>query len=801
MYFYSIKYFETMETYEHLESPMLLKISFNKLLTKYEELAKSDDEFLAAKALRVLKAQEPYPELRDGFTDFSLLETYKREIGIILEDSFSDVLTVNEIKAASVPFQNLIFNSSERFKNIIKAGGKDFDLKIKNMPEDDTYIIACTIILNFCYGYNLNFKRPFFYEIPDSNGIMRYYKILYNADFTEIIPNENAPKITQEDYDELIDNYENIELWKEKFPPNSYIFKGFVISNIFDVTDDQSISNIKSSLIGEDKRKDENFMEGFHEIFRSLLSIKELNVGFSIYNKEEDTFERAYGKGVESYLLTDNESMSCSDTLCNWSYKALLKDKKFYSISDVDKFYELSKGKAPQYKALKAQGIKSAILAPIADDDELLGILELVSDKPKVLNSINANKLVDVMPHIVSTVLRSRKEEENLIEAIIQQECTSIHPSVYWKFEKEAKNFIKEQLKGNQVAFNKIAFDDIYPLYGQIDIKGSSEARNWATKQDLTLQLTAVKSILEAAFKTELLPIYEQFIYQINEYLEGLDTNFQVDSEQQISEFFRIDIDPLLKHLSASGYSKSEIEAYFNSIDSKVNVLYTHRKDYDDTVTLINKKMSGLLDQKQVEAQKMYPHYFERFKTDGVEHNMYIGESITKEENFNLIYLYNLRLWQLQVMCEMENTYYQTQSEFPIPLDVASMILVFNQPLSISFRMDEKQFDVDGTYNARYEIVKKRVDKAYIKGTKTRVTDKGKISIIYSQKQDEREYLRYIKFLQSKHYLGDDIEIVELQDLQAVTGLKAIRVSVLYHKEQNDKEFYTYEDLIKEIKD
>ena len=114
--------------------------------------------------------------------------------------------------------------------------------------------------------------------------------------------------------------------------------------------------------------------------------------------------------------------------------------------------------------------------------------------------------------------------------------------------------------------------------------------------------------------------------------------------------------------------------------------------------------------------------------------------------------------------------------------------------------MDEKHFDVDGTYNARYEIVKKRVDKAYIKGTTERVTQKGKISIIYSQKQDEIEYLRYVKFLQSKKYLDDDVEIVELQDLQAVTGLKAIRVSVLYHKDKDDKSFYTYDDLMKEIK-
>ena len=52
----------------------------------------------------------------------------------------------------------------------------------------------------------------------------------------------------------------------------------------------------------------------------------------------------------------------------------------------------------------------------------------------------------------------------------------------------ESKNFIKDELNGLEPNFNKIAFENIYPLYGQIDIKGSSEARNWATQQDLSIQ-------------------------------------------------------------------------------------------------------------------------------------------------------------------------------------------------------------------------------------------------------------------------------------------------------------------------
>ncbi|MDX1470136.1 MAG: hypothetical protein R3213_01455, partial [Flavobacteriaceae bacterium] len=64
----------------------------------------------------------------------------------------------------------------------------------------------------------------------------------------------------------------------------------------------------------------------------------------------------------------------------------------------------------------------------------------------------------------------------------------------------------------------------------------------------------------------------------------------------------------------------------------------------------------------------------------------------------------------------------------------------------------------------------------------------------------ELEYRNYISFLQSKKILDQDVEIVQLQDLQGLTGLKALRVSVLYHN-PDEKDFYTYQDLMKTIKD
>src|SRR5690606_28598988 len=118
----------------HSDSPMLQLVSFNKLLEHYEGQLHSDDAYLAERARTVLDAQAPYPVLREGFTDLSLLAEHREVIGLILEDAFPPMLTHNEIKTATTAFENMVFNSSERFKNILEMAGKDYRLQLLNMP-------------------------------------------------------------------------------------------------------------------------------------------------------------------------------------------------------------------------------------------------------------------------------------------------------------------------------------------------------------------------------------------------------------------------------------------------------------------------------------------------------------------------------------------------------------------------------------------------------------------------------------------------------------------------------------------
>jgi len=65
-----------------------------------------------------------------------------------------------------------------------------------------------------------------------------------------------------------------------------------------------------------------------------------------------------------------------------------------------------------------------------------------------------------------------------------------------------------------------------------------------------------------------------------------------------------------------------------------------------------------------------------------------------------------------------------------------------------------------------------------VEGTSDRVTQPGKIAIIYSQNPEGREYRGYIEYLQSLGYLTSEVEELDLGELQGVQGLHALRVAV-----------------------
>jgi hypothetical protein len=113
-----------------------------------------------------------------------------------------------------------------------------------------------------------------------------------------------------------------------------------------------------------------------------------------------------------------------------------------------------------------------------------------------------------------------------------------------------------------------------------------------------------------------------------------------------------------------------------------------------------------------------------------------------------------------------------------LPLQTTQLVLVYNEPISIRFRNAERKFDVDGVHHARYEVVKKRIDKALIKGTSERLAQPGTIAIVYSHDDEAKEYQQYIDYLKTQNLLTGPTETLEVEELQSVSGLKALRVPV-----------------------
>lgn len=776
-----------------IDFPAICKISFFKVIEGLEKQILDEDKNVAVFAQNLLKQVNNYPLLREGFEDTQLIEEYQPIIDKLCRTLFPDSLLTNEIKAVAPPFYFKPLYTSTRFNNIFKGKVEDLLFRLKDIDADTYYLYSCYSILGGYYGYPVKASMPMQVEVEDPNtGLTRYYRMAFNGDLMDFLPTEKTRHITEADYVELLDNFDNIDLWKEKFPPFTWVMRGVGIMNLMDVTMDQSISSITSNLLIKTPDSFAKIRQGVKNLFGN----KYIDVGVVTFDDTE--FVQLEKTDVSSIILGDNVTLDCQETICQSTFKKLIEKKEPLVVPNVDEYHK--KNKSSLSARLKDLKIKSYVIAPLNYEDELLGFMELSSNEKYELNTVSISKIDSVLPIMGMAAKKYKTENQNHIEAIIQQECTTIHHSVKWRFETEAKKFLASKFSNQDAVFSDIIFKDVYPLYGQLDIKNSSSKRNEAVKRDLGKQIKEVRRILHEAFSVTGITAYDELIFRIDNYVKEINAGLSAGTEHRILEFLKSDIYPVFNPVrQINSKLNNLVKKYEKQLDPELGTLYNERKKYDNSVNTLNHRLADFIDQRQAEAQQIFPHYFERYKTDGIEYNIYVGESISNKLPYDPIYLQNIRLWQLIVMCQMELEFNSMKDELETDIEVASLILVYSTPLAVHFRMDEKRFDVEGAYNARYEIIKKRVDKANIKGTKERITQPGHIAIIYSQERDAQDYTKYLQFLHHKGLILADFEDLELEDLQGITGLKALRVKVDYSSREKNNEGYTVDELMETI--
>jgi len=762
-----------------VEFPFKTTLSLEPIIAYWHSRENDSNPGLASLARSIREQVAAAPWSRGPITDLSVLDCSCDLVETLMMAVFPPASFGFDISGAVPPFQRVSFYQTPRFAEVLlnanQAVKQPLNFDARTM---DTYMarMVYQLILEKIYGVHLPLQGTIIFTIPDYNiGSYRHYGVGYNSAFVDVRVVGETPRLTEEQIELLSHNLHRADLWKELLPPERFELEGFNILHLVDVTEQEILSELKYDLLERDVLQASDRLEQIQEKLRVLFGRPFLQLGIAAYDEKKKAFVD-FGRKINHSFLTKQLNNQDASSGFRQIYDQLLQNRNPLVISDVEKA-DLPDDLRQQILSL---GIRSAILALLPYGDDTVGLLELGSPNVGDLDEFSIEKVGQFVPLFAVAVKRNSEEIQTRVQAIIKEKFTAIHPTMEWRFTDAARNLLEKIEDGNKNAeMENIVFHEVYPLHGASDIRGSSLARNEAIQGDLIEHLTLANRVLKKASEFQELPILDELKFYVNKNLKRLRQGILTGDEVSIFGSMRTEVEPLFEYLGTNTPElRPVIERYWSNIDPELGIVYKRRKAFEESVMLLNDTVSDYLDEEEEKAQQMFPHYFQRFKTDGVEHNIYVGASLVEDKPFDLVFLKNLRLWQLLVTVEIARRTAALKSRLAVPLETTQLILIHGQSLSIRFRQDERQFDVDGAYNIRYEIIKKRIDKATVLGTGERLTQPGYIALVYAQVREAAEYMEYIDYLQDRELLEPEVEELELEELQGVKGLLALRVKV-----------------------
>jgi hypothetical protein len=681
-----------------------------------------------------------------------------------------------------VPYDFSIFNYSTPFKKLFVDDAEEHFLLPENATPEYLKQAQCSLmyehILEKFYNIKLNEDPHLVYPITDkTTGLKRYYKLRYDRRFIDITAKRKLPQI--QDCAVCLNSLRILDLDQqlEKMPLDLFEVEGFGVWIAEDFTIQESLDCIKKLLLHHDSC-DIGLVQDLKNNIQALVGLNDVEVGLTPFVQLNNRFvldETCTKQGLMGkHWKASNADDMAAYRMC---VEFLSEHPESIALSVLD---EKVIGVFPLLQILINNGVKSYLFYPIQNNDGLLGLLELASHIPNQLNQEVMNRVEKAMPLLSLALLKNRDSFTNRIEKIIKEKFTALQPAVEWKFAEVAWEYMhKEHNEEAMPISGNVVFENVYPLYGAIDIRNSSVERSRAIQKDLKERVNLVDTTFDALQSKLALPLLEGLKFKNFNFRQAIEFGLPAEDEVRINEFFEKEVDPVLEHLQGiHPHAQETIDNYFRLVNDAGGYLYRNRNEYEHSMNTINNTVLQSFEKQEEIMQQSYPHYFEKYKTDGVEYTIYIGQSIAPNNQFNMLYLKNIRLWQLSSMAEIARITNALIPSLQVPLQTTQLILIHSQPISISFRRDERRFDVEGSYNIRYEMMKKRLDKVNIRGTNERLTQPGKIAMVYSNPKEAQEYQEYILFLQSKNLLLPGFEHLELEELQGISGLKALRVDI-----------------------
>ena len=767
--------------------PFATILDLSPLVDFWRDQAADSESLWSTTASEVLDQVEGIPELNGPVDDPERLEAHRRGVESLML-AFSTPLDNKRLMAPMVPWQMRPVYMSPKAREANVAARMNEHFQKTYDPEEIFTALAMKaygFILEEIYGIRLGFELPFswvsFRDVESTvpircpmTKITRRFSIDFDTRFVKVEVVGDRPEISPKQIGRLAGDPGALATLLELLPPKHFAFRGVTMLIAEEVTTEAALTAIRDDLLLKDALTSLEGIQHIQEHVRAFMRRANLELGLMGLERGKNVEAIVGGRAVgRSLLLSDGEAPECP-TRAKSLYARALKRR----LEIVDDLEAVRRKTGFEYH-LTGQGLRSLLVLPLFVEDSIVGLLELASESPGALSAVNVFKLEKIQGLFALGLKRSMEEQQDRIQAIIKRDCTAIHPVVEWRFRRAARNRLQRELRGEMEGAEEIVFRDLVPLYGLTDIRSSSNLRNSAIVSDLLAQLELARTVITAAQSARPQPALGELGFRLTSYIESLHPEMATEDESSLIDYLQRAIEPLFDELAPLDPAVATgVEAYRAAIDPELGVLYDQRKRFEDSVGLLNEIVAGVLHNQEGYAQSLVPHFFELFKTDGVDHNIYVGTALHEARRHDPLDLANLRLWQLMTMCSVDWELQERRGELTMPLESTHLVLVQSAPLTGRFRRDEKRFDVDGAYNVRYEIVKKRIDKAVIRGTDERLTQPGMIAIAYSQEREAAEYRRYLDYLRSAGFVEGETEILELEDLQGVFGLRALRVMV-----------------------
>ncbi len=760
------------------EYPFRCVLSFKPLIDYCQRSKGSWGEMGIFFMERLKKMLDEAPEFYGPIEDLSLLgrheELVKSLISLVLSPTSWETDTVGifvpfnlQPVYVSPLFRRLLLNEEGLMKGEALMGEENF-LRGRILR-------AYYLILEQYYGIRQKLEYPIVRVVPDpETGLDLHLRIKPNLQFVEVHQRGELKELSEDEKARLMEHLAEPEVLREILPPENFEIHGFATFDIVDVTQSELLSALEKNLIDEESIFSQTGFQGLQQNLRTLFRSPGLVAGLSAIQGDQVMLINVGCEMTSSSIFADSRHLPISEFQGS-VYERAATGNTVFRIRDLREETRFTRTEEELVKA----GVRSLMIAPLTYKGKLIGTLDIASGQPDEFGPIDVMMMSQIAPIFSLAIKRALDEIDHSVQAIIKEKCTAVHPAVEWRFRKAAFQHLDRLRMGQASEMEPIIFRDLYPLYGVSDVRGSSFARNQAVKDDLEDQLRHALRIIELAGQAKPLTVLEELGHRLRREYERIDSGVGSADEATVVAFLKRDMEPLFSHLrSFSPEVLRAIDDYEGILDSRLGTVYRKRKEFEESVSLLNRRISFYLDREETEAQSVFPHYFEKHQTDGVDYLMYAGASLAEDGSFNEMYLENFRLWQIMVACGIGWLSEQLKKELMVPLDTAHLILVNHAPLSIRFRFDEKRFDVDGAYDIRYEIIKARIDKAMVKDRPERLTQPGKIALVFSQPKEGRETYRYLEFLGSKGYLKGDLESLDVEELPGVQGLKALRASI-----------------------